>query len=100
MTVYVIAQLRFKDRGRYERYQQRFMAVLQQYPGARVLAADESPHTVEGQWDHDKLVLLSFPDAATCQAWGDSAEYQEICIDRRAGADTVAIRVRGMTLER
>jgi uncharacterized protein (DUF1330 family) len=96
VSVYVIAQLRFKDRERYERYQQRFMGVLQQYPGAQLLAADESPEQVEGQWDHDKVVLLSFPDDASYQAWSTSAEYQEIAVDRRAGADTVAIRLRGI----
>jgi hypothetical protein len=43
MTVYVMAQLRFKDRARYERYQQGFMTVLRNYHVARLLIADEAP---------------------------------------------------------
>jgi uncharacterized protein (DUF1330 family) len=97
MTVYVMAQLRFKDRARYERYQQRFMAVLRNFHGARLLIADEAPEQLEGRWEYDKLVLLSFPDAATYGAWAASPEYQEILVDRHAGADAVALLARGIT---
>ena len=47
MTVYVIAQLKFKDRPRYDRYQSRFMDVFHQFDG-RLLAADEHPVVLEG----------------------------------------------------
>jgi uncharacterized protein (DUF1330 family) len=96
MTVYVMAQLRFKDLTRYQRYQQRFMAVLRNYHGARLLIADEAPEQLEGQWQYDKLVLLSFPDAATCRAWSTSPEYQEILVDRQAGADAVVLLAHGV----
>lgn len=60
MTVYAIAQLRFTDRSAYDRYQNRFMGVFAKYSGT-ILAADESPHVVEGDWDRQKVVLMSFP---------------------------------------
>jgi uncharacterized protein (DUF1330 family) len=97
MSVYVIAQLRIKDRARYQRYQQRFMAVLQKFAGARLLVADEAPETLEGSWPYDKLGLLSFPDAATFRAWHQSPEYQEISVDRRAGAEAVALMAHGVS---
>jgi uncharacterized protein (DUF1330 family) len=96
MTIYVMAQLRFKDRARYERYQQRFMAVLRNYHGARLLIADEAPEQIEGRWQYDKLVLLSFPDLATYRAWSASPEYQEILVDRQAGADAIALLAHGV----
>jgi uncharacterized protein (DUF1330 family) len=96
MSVYVMAQLRFKDRDRYERYQQRFMAVLRNYDGAQLLIADEVPEQIEGRWDYDKLVLLSFPDAASFRAWSASPEYREILIDRHAGADAVVLLAHGV----
>src|SRR3954464_4627686 len=49
MTVYAIAQLKFTDRAAYDRYQEAFMEIFQQYSG-RLLAADESPRVVEGSW--------------------------------------------------
>lgn len=96
MTVYAIAQLSFTDRDAYNRYQARFMDVFRRYKG-RLLAADERPAVLEGHWDRDKLVLLSFPDEDSFREWEQSPEYQEIAKDRRAGADTVSILVRGVS---
>jgi uncharacterized protein (DUF1330 family) len=95
VTVYAIAQLRFTDRAVYDRYQARFMEVFGRHTGM-LLAADESPKVVEGQWDREKVVLMSFPDEAAFRGLVQSPEYQEISKDRRAGADTVVLLVQGL----
>jgi uncharacterized protein (DUF1330 family) len=95
MTIYVIAQLTFTDRQAYERYQSRFMSTFLG-SGGWLLAADEAPVVVEGHWPHQKLVLLSFPDEATCRRWQDSAAYQAIAVDRRAGASGPVLMVKGL----
>ncbi|MCV7400461.1 DUF1330 domain-containing protein [Mycobacterium fragae] len=95
MTVYAIAQLRFTDRAAYDRYQARFMQVFNDYQGT-LLAADESPQVIEGQWDREKVVLMSFPDQAAFRRWAESTEYQEISKHRRAGADTVVLLAEGL----
>jgi uncharacterized protein (DUF1330 family) len=95
VTVYAIAQLRFTDRAAYDRYQIRFMDVFRRHQGM-LLAADESPQVVEGEWDRDKVVLMSFPDEAAFRVWSDSPEYQEISKDRRAGADTVVLLAKAL----
>ncbi len=93
--VYAIAQLSITDRATYDRYQARFMSVMRRYKG-RVLAADESPKVVEGVWDRDKVVLLSFPDEAAFREWAESPEYLEIAKDRKAGSDAVVLLVKGV----
>jgi uncharacterized protein (DUF1330 family) len=85
MTVYVIVQLKMTDRAAYDRYQARFFDVFRKFSG-RLLSADENPVVLEGAWDRDRLVLMSFPDQAAFQAWADSPEYLEISKDRKAGA--------------
>jgi uncharacterized protein (DUF1330 family) len=95
VTVYAIAQLRFTDRAAYDRYQARFMDVFRRHRGT-MLAADESPEVVEGSWDRDKVVLMSFPDEAEFRSWSESPEYQEISQDRLAGADTVVVLAKGL----
>jgi uncharacterized protein (DUF1330 family) len=95
VTVYAIAQLKFTDRAAYDRYQARFMDVFGRHPGT-LLAADESPRVVEGNWDREKVVLMSFPDEASFRGWAQSPEYQEISKDRRAGAETVVLLVKGL----
>jgi uncharacterized protein (DUF1330 family) len=95
VTVYAIAQLRFTDRAAYDRYQARFMEVFRRHRGT-LLAADESPQVVEGEWDREKVVLMSFPDEAAFYGWARSPEYQEISKDRHAGADTVVVLAKGL----
>jgi len=95
MTVYALAQLTIHDRVRYGRYQGRFMDVLRRHKG-RLLAADESPRVVEGRWEREKVVLLSFTDEAAYRAFAESPDYREIAADRRAGADAVVLLVKGI----
>lgn len=95
MTVYVIAQLSITDRAAYNRYQERFMNVMNRFKG-KVLAADEHPLVFEGQWDREKVVLLSFPDEAAFRDWAESPAYQEITKDRKAGSTGVVLLVKGI----
>jgi uncharacterized protein (DUF1330 family) len=94
MTVYVIVQLKMTDRAAYDRYQARFFDVFRKFSG-RLLSADENPQVLEGAWDRDKLVLMSFPDEAAFQAWATSPEYLEISKDRKAGAEGVVLLAKG-----
>jgi uncharacterized protein (DUF1330 family) len=95
VTVYAIAQLRFTDRDAYNRYEAAFMEVFRRYSGT-LLAADEAPRVIEGEWDRDKVVLMSFPDEAAFRQWAESPDYQRISEDRRAGAETVVVLVQAM----
>jgi uncharacterized protein (DUF1330 family) len=95
VPVYAIAQLRFTDRAAYDRYQARFMEVFRRHPGT-LLAADEAPQVIEGRWDREKVVLMSFPDEAAFRGWAQSPEYQDISRDRGAGADTLVLLVKGL----
>ena len=74
MTVYAIVQLKMTDRAVYDRYQARFSDVFKKFSG-RLLSADENPAVLEGVWDRDKVVLMSFPDEAAFHAWANSPEY-------------------------
>jgi uncharacterized protein (DUF1330 family) len=96
MSVYVIVQLKMTDRAAYDRYQGRFFDVFRKFSG-RLLSADENPAVLEGKWDRDKLVLMSFPDEAAFHAWADSPEYREISKDRIAGAEAVVLLAKGFT---
>jgi len=73
----------------------RFMEVFGQYRGT-LLAADERPQVVEGSWDREKVVLMSFPDEAESRSWPESCQYQDISKDREAGADSVVLLVKGL----
>ena len=95
MAVYALAQLNIHDRERYGRYMSRVMPVLEKYNG-KLLAADDAPRVLEGQWwDRNKVVLMEFADKDAFRAWASSPEYNEIAEDRRASADVVVLLIKG-----
>lgn len=65
--------------------------------GGKLLAADSAPRVLEGEWwDRNKVVLMEFPDAAAFTAWATSPEYNEIAVDRVAGAEAVVLLIKGL----
>ena len=95
MSVYIIAQLKFTRPELYDRYQSRFADVFRKFRG-KLLVADEHPVVVEGSWERDKVVIMEFPDEAAAQEFQTSPEYQEIAVDRKAGAEAIVLTVRGL----
>lgn len=95
MPVYVLAQLQFTNVKRYRRYQDAFAAVFAA-SGAKLLSADESPVLLEGDWVGDKVVLMEFRDEEQAATWLQSADYQRISEDRKAGARTTALMLKGI----
>ena len=94
MSVYVIAQISITDREAYNRYQSRFLDVFRQFKG-QLLAADENPKIVEGEWTREKVILMKFPDKESFEEWAFSPAYQEIAKDRKAGSEGVFLLVKG-----
>jgi uncharacterized protein (DUF1330 family) len=72
-----------------------FMAVFNPFHG-RVFAADESPAVVEGKWNHQKVVLLSFPEERDLHEWESSADHQETAKDRQASSTAVTLLEKGL----
>jgi uncharacterized protein (DUF1330 family) len=93
MEVYVIAQISITDREAYNRYQARFSDVFRQFKG-QLLAADEKPEIIEGEWNRKKVVLMKFPDKQAFEEWAFSPAYQEISKDRQAGSDGVVLLIK------
>ena len=96
MSVYIIAQLKFNQREIYDRYQSHFFDVFKNFNG-KLLVADEHPVLLEGEWPRDKVVIMEFPDDAAAQEFQNSPEYQEISVDRKAGADAIVLTVRSLS---
>ncbi|MBX7171700.1 MAG: DUF1330 domain-containing protein [Pyrinomonadaceae bacterium] len=97
MSVYIIAQISIHDRDTYNKYQSRFFEVFRKFKG-ELLAADENPEIVEGEWNRDKVILLRFPDKPSFEDWVNSTEYQEIAKDRYAGSEGVVLLVKSFGL--
>lgn len=95
MSVYALAQLTIHDRARYQRYVDRFLPTLAAFDG-RVLANDESPTVLEGEWSFGKAVLLQFPDEASLIGWAQSEAYQAIVQDRLSASTGSVVMIHGL----
>ena len=95
MAVYGVAHITIADRTAYDRYSAAFMEVFARFKGT-LLAVDETPAVIEGEWTATRLVLISFPDEAAFRDWFDSPAYQEIAQHRHAGSTAVILLARGL----
>ena len=91
MSVYLIAQINIHNRERYAQYEAGFMEIFAQY-GGEMLAVDEAPTVLEGQWPHTRTVLIRFADKVSAGAWYKSDAYQQLACHRwEASVADVAI---------
>lgn len=95
MAAYGVAHIRVTDPDRYQRYQDRFMAVLMKY-GGRLLAADDAPHIAEGDCAPVKIVIVKFTGRQALESWLNSSDYQAIAADRRAASEGAIFLVQGV----
>jgi len=95
MPAYVAAQLTIHDPERYQRYARAFAATMEGFDG-ELLVADAAPEAMEGEWAHDKFVLIRFRDAAEARRWAQSPAYQAICVDRVAATSGSAVLLHGL----
>ncbi len=94
MARYFIAQLNVHDPGEYARYLEGTTALLEEYAGT-VLAVDEDPEVLEGEWPYRRTVLIEFPTREHLDRWYRSAGYREIAAHRHAAADGNAVSIQG-----
>ena len=86
MSCYFIAQLSIADISEYSKYLDGFDEVFADYAG-EVLAVDESPLILEGDWDHNRIVIIRFPNEAEAKRWYFSEAYQTILQFRKNAAN-------------
>ena len=94
MSCYFVAQISIHDRNEYQKYLDGHDEVFSKYKG-RILAVDESPELVEGEWPYSRTVLISFPDAREAKRWYESAEYQELVKHRHQASDANIVLLGG-----
>ena len=94
MTIYIVGQIKIRDRAEYDLYQSKFMDVFSKFNGT-LLSADFDPESLVGDWDKDRIVLMSFPSRDEAMAWAQSDDYAEIVPHRIAGADATVLLAKG-----
>ena len=76
MAAYMLVEVAIHSPLLYEEYKEKTPAILQAFEGRFVLRGMPVV-ALEGTWDHDRLVLLEFPNREKALAWYHSEAYQE-----------------------
>ena len=97
MTAYAIGHIKITDQARYRDYEAGFFEALAPFNGT-ILAVDDAPTAIEGEAPSARVVILSFPDQQSLNAWYNSEGYQKIARIRHQAADSNVISVRAFEL--
>lgn len=95
MPTYLLAQMTVHDRARYERYAAAFWETLRPFR-ARLLAAQDAPDVLEGDWPHERVVLIEFASREEADRWARSDAYRAIVGDRLAATSGVVLAIDGL----
>ncbi len=86
MSCYVIAQIKIHDREKYNKYESGFDEIFGKYKGI-IVAVDEEPEVLEGEWPYTRTVLLRFPNEEEARRWYESPEYRKLAEHRHRASD-------------
>ncbi len=76
MSAYVLVEVDIHDGSLYEEYKKLTPASIEAY-GGRFVVRGLPVQVMEGDWKHDRLVLLEFPSKEAALLWYHSEAYQQ-----------------------
>jgi uncharacterized protein (DUF1330 family) len=86
MAAYIVARITIDDRERYAQYEAGFLEIFAAHTG-RLLAVDDNPEVLEGDWQCTRTVIAEFPNKEEALAWYRSDDYQTLAEHRFAASD-------------
>jgi uncharacterized protein (DUF1330 family) len=86
MSCYFVAQIRIHDPDEYQKYLDGFDEIFSRYKGI-VVAVDEDPVVLEGEWPYTRSVIIRFPNDDEAKRWYESPEYRELKKHRHRSSD-------------
>lgn len=95
MSAYIVAEITITDRERYREYEAGFMDVFGAFDG-KMLAVDEAPEVLEGDWPATRTVLIEFPSAEAAHAWYDSEAYRTLAKHRFSASTGNIALIKGL----
>lgn len=75
MAAYVLVQVDIKDPAIYDAYKSRTPETVAAF-GGKFIIRGNPVQVMEGEWKHDRLVMIEFVDKKTAEDWYHSEGYQ------------------------
>jgi uncharacterized protein (DUF1330 family) len=94
MAVFVVSRVKINDAAAMADYFEQAPATVAAFGGEYQVRTNEIA-SLEGEWAHDRMVVLKFPDAGQAHAWYDSPAYLPLRDLRQRSADAQIVMVPG-----
>lgn len=95
MAVYVVSLIDVADPDSMQQYQNNYPALVESF-GGTYLARGGKVEALEGSWDHDRMVVMEFPDREAALAWYRSPEYRPFIEARQRYSRATLLLVDGV----
>ncbi|HRC61975.1 MAG: DUF1330 domain-containing protein [Dehalococcoidia bacterium] len=93
MSVYFVIQEEIHDPEALVEYREK---ARNSPHGGKLLAMDDAPIVLEGNWHGGRALIIEFDDEAAFRAWYESPAYQEALKIRLAATDSRSALLHGM----
>ncbi|HEY0371888.1 MAG TPA: DUF1330 domain-containing protein [Thermoanaerobaculia bacterium] len=94
MAAYVVSRVKIQGREAMQRYVIEAPATVAAF-GGRYLVRSNEVRPLEGAWEHERLVVIEFPDSGAALAWYESDIYRPLRALRQQNADAVILLADG-----
>lgn len=95
MSAYIVSRVRIFDRPAMQRYMSEAPATVAAF-GGRYLVRGGDVQALEGAWEHERMVVVEFPDKAAALAWYESDLYRPLRELRQSSAEAVILLADGV----
>ncbi|MFZ5353119.1 MAG: DUF1330 domain-containing protein [Bacillota bacterium] len=96
MSYYFVANIKINDPDEYQKYLNDCNEVFVKFKG-KYLAVDNNPEVLEGEWKHERAVIIRFESEKDFRDWYQSSEYQNILKYRLKAAKCDTILIKGLS---
>lgn len=94
MAVYVVSLIDISDPEKMLAYQNNYCGLVEAH-GGRFLARGGTVEALEGRWQHDRMVVMEFPDKASALSWYHSPEYRPFIEERQRYGKATLLLIDG-----
>ncbi|HYC62870.1 MAG TPA: DUF1330 domain-containing protein [Thermoanaerobaculia bacterium] len=95
MSAYVVSRVNIRNAEAMQRYMQEAPATVAAF-GGRYLVRGNDVRALEGAWEHERMVVVEFPDKNAALAWYESDVYRPLRKLRQQNAETVILLAEGV----
>lgn len=95
MRAYIVSRVRILNREAMQRYMNEAPVTVAAF-GGRYLVRGNDVQALEGAWEHERMVVVEFPDKDAALAWYHSEAYRPLRELRQHNAESVILLAQGV----